>query len=117
MSSKGDASNAMATAKIHSRSLFFPILLGVWLIVSSSHAKAVEPMVAKLFMSRTEAEVVANFEELKAILISILESEDMHTTDNIIIAFYALLEVVKVQAISRIEMKSQIAELEQDIKK
>jgi hypothetical protein len=55
--------------------------------------------------------------EMTLLAAIILESEDMRTTDNIIIAFYALLEVVKVQAISILEMKSQIAELEQDIKK
>jgi hypothetical protein len=85
--------------------------------VSRGYAKAIEPMVARLIMSRSSDEVVANFEELKAILTSMLESDDMDTKDNIIIAFYALLEMAKVQAVNILKMRSQIAGLEDQIKK
>jgi hypothetical protein len=46
-----------------------------------------------------------------------LESDDMDTKDNLIIAFYALLEMAKVQAINILEIKSQIAGLEDQIGK
>jgi hypothetical protein len=85
--------------------------------VSRGYAKAIEPMVARLIMSRSSDEVVANFEELKAILTSMLESDDMDTKDSIIIAFYALLEMAKVQAVNILKMRSQIAGLEDQIKK
>jgi hypothetical protein len=100
-----------------SRSFFISYLLRAWLIVSRGYEKAIEPMVARLIMSRSSDEVVANFEELKAILTSMLESDDMDTKDNIIIAFYALLEMAKVQAVNILKMRSQIAGLEDQIKK
>jgi hypothetical protein len=68
-------------------------------------------MVARLINSRSTDEVVANFEELKANLTSMLESDDIDVRDNLIIAFYALLEIVKVQAGDILEIKSQIAGL------
>ena len=79
--------------------------------MSSRYAKSVEPMVARLINSRSTDEVVANFEELKANLTSMLESDDIDVRDNLIIAFYALLEIVKVQAGDILEIKSQIAGL------
>ena len=94
----------------------FPILLGVWLIVSSRYAKAIEPLVARLNISRSPGEVVANFEELKANLTSLLESDNIDVRENLIIAFYALLEIAKVQAANILEIRSQIAGLEGQIK-
>ena len=87
------------------------------MIVSSGYAKAVEPMVARLINSRSPEEVDANFEELKAILTSMLESDDMDTADNLIIAFYAILEMAKVQAVNILELRSRIAGLEDQIRK
>ena len=46
-----------------------------------------------------------------------LESDDMDTKDNLIIAFYALLEMAKVQTINILEIKSKIAGLEDQIGK
>lgn len=100
-----------------SRSLFVSCLLRVGLIMSKGYEKAIEPMIAKLINSRSPNELAANFEELKAILTSMLESDDMDTKDNLIIAFYALLEMAKVQAINIVEIKSQIAGLEDQIGK
>jgi hypothetical protein len=85
--------------------------------VSSGYAKAVEPMVARLINSRSPEEVDANFEELKAILTSMLESDDMDTADNLIIAFYAILDMAKVQAVNILELRSRIAGLEDQIRK
>ena len=95
----------------------FPILLGVWLIVSSRYAKAVEPLVARLITSRSPDEIMENFEELKAIMTSLLESDDIDVRDNLIIAFYALLEIAKVQAGNILEIRSQVAGLENQIKR
>jgi hypothetical protein len=104
--------------RFHSSRIFvISYLLRVCLIVSSGYVKAIEPMVARLIHSRSPDEVIANFEELKAILTSMLESDDMDTADNIIIAFYAILEMAKVQAVNILELRSQIAALEDQIKK
>jgi hypothetical protein len=46
-----------------------------------------------------------------------LESDDMDTKDNMIIAFYTLLEMAKVQAINILDMKFKIAGLEDQIKR
>ena len=85
--------------------------MGVLLILSSRYAKSVEPMVSRLINSRSLDEIVANFEELKANLTSMLESDDTDVRDNLIIAFYALLELSKVQAVNILEIRSQIAGL------
>jgi chromatin segregation and condensation protein Rec8/ScpA/Scc1 (kleisin family) len=68
-------------------------------------------MVSRLINSRSLDEIVANFEELKANLTSMLESDDTDVRDNLIIAFYALLELSKVQAVNILEIRSQIAGL------
>lgn len=43
----------------------------------SSYAKAVQPLIAKLYLSKAEGEFIENLEELKALLTSILESEEI----------------------------------------
>ena len=85
--------------------------------MSRGYEKAIEPMIAKLINSRSPNELAANFEELKAILTSMLVSDEMDTKDNMIIAFYALLEMAKVQAINILDMKFKIAGLEGQIKR
>ena len=85
--------------------------------MSRGYEKAIEPMIAKLINSRSPNELAANFEELKAILTSMLVSDDMDTKDNMIIAFYTLLEMAKVQAINILDMKFKIAGLEDQIKR
>ena len=87
--------------------------------MSSHYERAVQPLVAKLYLSKTKDEVQENFKELQAIVTSILESEESEEvmTENIIIAFHTLLGMAKVQCMHNIEVQARIDELEKAIKK
>ena len=83
--------------------------------MSAIYEKAVQPLVTKIYSSKTEEEMLQNFEEIKAILTSMLESEEEDAMDTIITTFYALADMVKVQAVSIRRMQFQIRELEKAI--
>lgn len=46
----------------------------------SSYAKAVQPLIEKLYLSKAEGEFIENLEEQKALLTSILESEEIESS-------------------------------------
>jgi hypothetical protein len=77
-----------------------------------THERAVRPLVAKVYSSQNEDELIQNFAELWAVLKSMLESEELET-DTITTAFYAAFEMIKMQSITIAQMKSQIEQLEQ----
>ena len=82
----------------------------------SSSEKALQPLIAKLYVSETEDELIGNFKELKALLTSILEADEIES-DSIITVFHALIEMAKMQSVSIMAMKSKILELERNIQK
>jgi hypothetical protein len=79
--------------------------------MSYSYEKAVQPLVAKVYLAKSEGELIQNFEELKALLTSMLESEEIET-GTIITSFHALLEITKNQSVAIARMKSQIEQVE-----
>jgi len=80
--------------------------------MSSSYEKAVRPLIRKLYSSNTEKELVENFEELKALLTSMIESEEIEGGDTVITALYTLIEISKIQSVSIARLESQIEELQ-----
>jgi len=84
--------------------------------MSNSYEKAVQPLVAKIYLAKSEGELIQNFEEVKALLTSMLESDEIET-GTVITAFHALLEMAKIQSVAIARMRSQIEQVEKDLKK
>lgn len=84
--------------------------------MSTYYEKAVQPLVAKMHLAKSEDELIQNFTELKALMTSMLESEEIEAA-TITTCFYALLEMAKVQSIAIVRIKSQIEKMEKHIEK
>ncbi len=83
--------------------------------MSNSYEKVVQPLVAKVYLAKSEGELIQNFEELKALLTSMLESEEIET-GTVITACHALLEIAKIQSVAIARMGSQIEQVEKALK-
>jgi hypothetical protein len=80
--------------------------------MSNAYEKTVHPLIQRVYSSRTEPEMLQSLDELKSLLTSMIEAEDLDAKETILTALYTVLEIAKIHSISIARIDAIVRRLE-----